>query len=445
MKARAFLGKVRPDLENYQSDGVQARLTIGMCDDVGIPRNKDRFFLVTAKVDRQVQMGRGKQDRASPHPKCDAFNFAKGERGGKAIRGQASVRVLIQHQDIEDAYRIGCRCQQASGYPIAPGKRPLCQTWDGVTASRWDGQGFTDIQCLGSECPLRDEPPPDAKGQRQARPAKTQFKLIARLDEEDIPALLVSECTGSDINVANFVSLVETTTLQWEQFCQASGVSIPMNWFLIPIRMTVYAVTGDNTRSPRIDYTLDCDIREVFQRRVEWQQRMVGWGSALLATAQAPLQLKAADLITEDIDDLDSTEVLMQGDAASAQATTSAPTHEPVRTADQPAVEQPVQQPSTFEPTLYERCRRAKLSVKVYSELLALCFPAQGVADADAAGELLRKCLDRVAESPESLERIRPIWAPYADAIRDTAPELLDLLDQILPRTVAGDVEEFEA
>lgn len=439
MKARNFLTKVRPDLAAFQSDNVQARLTISICDERGIPQMKDRFFVVTAKVDRQVQMGGTKQDRASAHPKMDAFNFRFNKDNVKLLRGQPSVRVLIQHSDIEDAYKIGCRAQQAPGHPVAPGKKPLCQTWDGVTATRWNGEQFVEMACLGDKCPLRQEPPAryDAatdKSTRFPKPAKTQFKLIARLDEEDMPQLLVSECTGSDINVATFASLIESVIRQWDQLCEAAGMSIPMSWFNVPIRMTVYPASGDGTRSPRIDYVLDCDIRELFTRRVEWQQRMSGWGSVLLGAVNAPLQLSASTLIDEDMDDLDSAEVLnpTQGEATSAGSVAQAVTvaTPAATTPAQPETATSTASVSTIPPTLYELVMKApQLTAKAIKGFIADALkPTNGTDDAlDALGgldALMTRCIDAIAQAPEKAPGMAAIWAPYAESIREWCPAL---------------------
>lgn len=423
MKARNFLTKVRPDLAAFQSDSVQARLTIGICDDRGIPRMKDYFFVVTAKVNRET----GNGDRASAHPKMDAFNF-RFDGKNKVYRGQSSVRVLIQHSDIEDAYKIGCRAQQAPGHPVAPGRKPLCQTWDGITATRWNGEQFVEMACLGADCPLRREPP--AKGdKRMPRPAKTQFKLIARLDEEDMAQLLVSECTGSDINVGNFASLVEGVTRQWDQLCEAAGMSIPMSWFGVPIRMTVYPASGDGTRSPRIDYVLDCDIRELFTRRVEWQQRMSGWGSVLLGAVNAPLQLSASTLIDEDMDDLDAEEVLnpTQGDTTGAglSAKTATVATPAATTPKQPETTTTTASASTIPPTLYELVMKApQLTATVIKDFIALTLKADGTKDPDALEALMTRCIERITQSPEKLPGMSAIWSPYAESIRELCPEL---------------------
>lgn len=431
-KASRHIQIVRPDLEDLQTSHVQARVIVGFCDDKGVPRDKDRFFIVEPRVGRQVLVGASTQDRALLHPGCKAWNLSP---DGKTRTGRRSIRIRLQHIDVEDAYSVGCICYRAEGVrgaPKPPGKSPYCKSNDMVTASRWDGTGFADIPCAGQSCPLR-QPYHQDSGGRQYRKvdAKTLFRLTGRIDEDDTPALLVSVVTGSDVNVAQFAGLLDGVGKQWADLCRAIGVDIPFPGYGLPIRLAVYESTGDASRFPRIHYTLDADIEELFQRELERRQRMSAYGSQLAAVS-AHRQLPPASFSVDD-DALDAQEVLAPMAGGDTQLeSTPPPAHEPVAVdvTVEPAPAPAQASSSPFPPTLFERARRATMGQKAFTAILQDAC-ANGAVDAEAVGELLRRCLARVAEAPASLSAITAIWAPFAQMIHETCPEYSEQLTQL--------------
>jgi hypothetical protein len=81
-------------------------------------------------------------------------------------------------------------------------------------------------------------------------------------------------------------------------------------------------------------------------------------------------------------------------------------------------------------PTLLERAAKAPMGQKAFTALLQeACTP--DTVDADAVGELLRRCLARVEETPASLPAITTIWAPFAPAIHEVCPEYSDQLARL--------------
>lgn len=431
-KASRHVSIVRPDLEDLTTSHVQARVIIGYCDDKGVPRNKDRFFIVEPRVGRQVSVGSSAQDRALLHPACRAWNY---QQDGKTLAGDRSIRIRIQHLDVEDAYTVGCICFRAEGdrnAPKPPGKSPYCKSSDMVTASRWNGTTFADMPCEGRACPLRQTYFQESGGRQYRKvDAKTLFRLVGRIDEEGVPALLVSVVTGSDYNVTQFAGLLDSVSQQWADLCAAIGVDVPIPGYGLPIRLQVYESTGDNSRFPRVHYTLDCDIEELFQREVTRRQRMSSYGHQLAAIEPQRLLAAPASFDVDD-DALDAQEVLSP--VITPTPETSRPSHEPVTTtiATTP-VEQSTQpaQTSPFPPTLFERARKAQLSAKSFTAILQEACPSPDAVDTEAVGEVLRRCIERVRENPNSLPSITAFLAPFASAIHATAPEFAEQMTQL--------------
>lgn len=84
-----------------------------------------------------------------------------------------------------------------------------------------------------------------------------------------------------------------------------------------------------------------------------------------------------------------------------------------------------------FPPTLFERARKAQLGVKTFTTLLQEACPSPDAVDVDAVGEILRRCVERVSERPESLPPITAMLVPFASLIHEAAPELTGHLTQL--------------
>lgn len=295
LKGTVFLTKMRPDLVELETRNIQARVTISMCNDAGIPQAKDRWFVVTPRCDRQVQLGSMNQGRSSPMPGFEAWNIKetpvlddKGEpivdkktgeiKTKRSFGGKRSFRLRLQHVEIEDAYSIGCRAQRDPNGPKPPGKTPFCSTQDGGIARRWDGKEFKEIPCEGRACYLRQY---HGEGNRRMKPAKTVFNLIGRIAEDEFPALLVSVATGSDFNANEFLGMVMSTEKQWADMCNRAGVALPMSWYGLPIDMTVYEAVGDESRYPRIHFVLATDLETVFRISIEQRAAIARMGHEL--------------------------------------------------------------------------------------------------------------------------------------------------------------------
>lgn len=316
LKGLAFLNVMRPDLAELETRNIQARVTISICNDRGIPQSKDRWFVVTPRCDRQVELGGMKQDRSSPMPGFNDWNFktvdgkiSRGSDGKATIAGRKSFRLRLQHVEIEDAYTIGCRCQRDPNGPKPPGKTPFCSTSDGVTARRWDGKQFVSIPCEGAGCYLRQY---HGEGNKRMRPAKTTFNLIGRLAEDDFPTLLVSVATGSDFNANEFIGLAMATEKQWKDMCDRSGITLPMSWYGIPIDLTVYEATGDESRFPRIHFSLATDLETLFG--ISINQRMV------IERMGRELPAAAHRLLLPEVQEADDAEVFFVPAEVNAQS-----------------------------------------------------------------------------------------------------------------------------
>lgn len=428
-KASRHISIVRPDLDALPTSHVQARVIVGFCDDRGVPRNKGSFFIVEPRVGRQVQVGNSVQDRAQLHPQADAWNW-QGEGNTRKLAGDRSIRIRLQHTDVEDSYSVGCLCFRAEGDPKAPkppGRSPYCKSADMVTASRWDGKAFSTIPCLGKACPLR-QTYYTGSGDKQYRKvdAKTLFRMVGRIDEEGVPALLVSVVTGSDYNVAQFGGLLDSIEKQWHELCVAIEQEIPMPGYGLPIRLMVYESTGDGSRFPRIHYTLDCDIEELFQREIARRARMSDFRNQL-ASVSTPLLLPASFDVDDDA--LDAAEVLnpTQGDATSAGLVAQAVTvaTPAATTPTQPEATTNSASASTIPPTVYELVMKApKLTSSIIKGFITDAMTPAGTAEADALEALMTRCIEVVKQTPEKLTSMAAVWSPFADTIRELCPEL---------------------
>lgn len=331
LKGISFLTRMRPDLVELETRNIQARVTISMCDARGIPQKKGDWFVVTPRTDRQVELGGMKQDRSSPMPGFEEWNFhfppvlddhgkqvvdkTTGElKFNRVMGGRKSFRLRFQHVQIEDAYTIGCRCQRDPEGPKPPGKTPYCSTTDGITAKRWDGKVFADIPCLGQACPLRQY---RGTGAKRTKPAKTVFNLVGRIADEEFPALLVSVATGSDFNAHEFLGLIESTEKQWADMCDRAGVSLPMSWYGLPMDLTIYEGVGDETRFPRIHFSLATDLETVFRISIEQRASIARMGRELPPAAHR--------LLIADVREADDAEVVFPVSEAGPAQRTEAP------------------------------------------------------------------------------------------------------------------------
>jgi hypothetical protein len=86
--------------------------------------------------------------------------------------------------------------------------------------------------------------------------------------------------------------------------------------------------------------------------------------------------------------------------------------------------------PSPFPPTLFERAKKTVMGQRAFAAILQDAC-ADGAVDADAVGELLRRCLARVVEAPASLSAITAIWVPFAPTIHEVCPEYSEQLTQL--------------
>lgn len=309
MKGLKFIQAVRPDLADMPTNNVQARVTIGFCDDGGVPRAKNRLFVVTTRVERNTRNG----DRSAMHPAFDAWNWADpkikriGDKGA-GLGGKPSVRVRIQHADIDQAYDASCLCFRGpQGAPKPPGKAPYCKSTDMETASRWfaadseQAAGFFEIQCEGAECPLR-----------QQKLAKSRITLVGRLDEPGFPALLVSISTGSDVSGTSLFGLFQGLEAQWNTLREeaiARGAEAPkFSPYGLPLRIAVFEQTGDESRFPRWHVTLDISIEAAFLEAVMSRKRF----AAIAAGNGGEVRMlpPASELAGGDIEALDMAEVL---------------------------------------------------------------------------------------------------------------------------------------
>jgi len=115
----------------------------------------------------------------------------------------------------------------------------------------------------------------------------------------------------------------------------------------------------------------------------------------------------------------------VQSAIAQSAITVTAETTASSASATQPA------QASPFPPTLFERARKAQLSAKSFTAILQEACPSPDAVDIDAVGEILRRCIERAAERPDSLPSITAFLAPFASAIHAAAPEFSEHLAQL--------------
>ena len=396
MNIKAFLKKMRPDLDDVPTrHGIEARLTVGICYPGAVPSHKDRLFVVTPRADRQVELGRSKQDRSSPMKGFNDWNFLRDKDGKFAMHrgvyrpnGRKEAVIRIQHADINDAVTYGCRCQRSPDGPTPPGRLPFCTTNDGERARRWNGKALEEIECLGVECPL-SQYTTDARGNR-FKPAKSFMTIVGRLAVDGFPSPLISLTTGSDVNIHEFVGLVCETEARWNDMCNRVGVDIPMNWYGIPIGVRVFESTGEETRFPRLHFSTPANLEEVFRTVHASMETFHEIGSGIQRL------LPAAEMLSEETIEADNAEVLFpesEGEVLDAEI---------VEPSDEP---------------------KAVNSLKQLAQ--------RAVDDADPLADFRRE-IGRL-KAPEPIKRLAAAW-------REKHPDLVEAIDEI----VKGREKEIE-
>ena len=134
------------DLKPREPVGVV--LSIGVRDERGIPREKDRFHLMMPRASE----GEGSKQRRVHHPAYRAYNALPAER-------RQTIYGALVHDTQEQAFEHHLKAQRITGLRPTH-NRPAC-TGDGVTAQRWDDASgdYLEIQCPHERCQYRQTTP----------------------------------------------------------------------------------------------------------------------------------------------------------------------------------------------------------------------------------------------------------------------------------------------
>lgn len=206
----------------------------------------DRFWLGLAT-------GADKRTARKSHPAFAAFNDNK-RRGQTAT--QAFMRCLLVHSNLKDARKIdrgayrGPTSDRRVKNPKTQG--PWC-TGDGVSASRWDGNQYTEIDCPNLNCPFSQGADP---------PCKTRLSLLfyprwdgTPFEVEHMPQLLTKYVTKGRRMLESFEGMVQYARNQAKNW----GTEIN-SWHGFPFAMTLSKRTAPGKSYTDVAFTADGDL-----------------------------------------------------------------------------------------------------------------------------------------------------------------------------------------
>lgn len=237
---------------------IGATITTGRKDARGIPTEKDRYFIQSARAD-----GSGQQGRRYFHPDFGPFNGGPKEDADDNARKQhtisrSALRGVIVHARQEDchehrlqAYILPAGRQYGPEEIKTPTKAPAC-VGNGTIALRWDVKAgdYKQIDCTKA-CPYKVRP---ESGKGQA-PCTVFSRLIFQLrwpDNNPLPTPLVQYASkaleGGDNIEALFAHVRE----------QAANLGIGnVDFYGLPFRMTLEQRTGSGSRYGVTTFTTD--------------------------------------------------------------------------------------------------------------------------------------------------------------------------------------------
>ena len=253
---------------------IGATITTGRKDGRGIPTEKERYFIQSARADGSGQAGRryfhtdfapfnGGPNVKPTDSDMDAAELKKIQDSNEAIRKahnitRAALRGVIVHARQEDchehrlqAYILTAGKQYGPEEIKTPSKAPAC-VGNGVTAQRWDMKAgdYKEIACTKA-CPYKVRP---ESGKGQA-PCTVFSRLIFQLrwpENNPLPTPLVQYATkaleGADNIEALFAHVKD----------QAKNLGIDnIDFYGLPFRMTLEARTGTGSRYGVSTFTTD--------------------------------------------------------------------------------------------------------------------------------------------------------------------------------------------
>lgn len=237
---------------------IGATITTGRKDARGIPTDKERYFIQSARAD-----GSGQQGRRYFHPDFGLFNAGPKEDADDGARKQhtlsrAALRGVIVHARQEEchehrlqAYILPAGRQYGPEEIRTPTKAPAC-VGNGRDALRWNPKAndHQKIACTKA-CPYRVRPE-NGKGQS---PCTVFSRLIFQLrwpDNNPLPTPLVQYASkaweGGDNIEALFAHVRE----------QAANLGIyNVDFYGLPFRMTLEQRTGSGSRYGVTTFTPD--------------------------------------------------------------------------------------------------------------------------------------------------------------------------------------------
>lgn len=203
-------------------DPVGAVLSIGIRDERGIPRQKDRFHLLLPRASE----GEGRYLRRAAHPAFRSFNAAQPER-------RQVVQGALVHNTRTEAFEHHLKAQKITG--LRPSHNRHACIGDGKTAQRWDTDrdGYAEIQCPHEKCQYRLTTPVSCK------PFMRLLFRIIWSGTTQLPSMLVKYTSGSWNTTRNALGLFE----ELDRAAQAMGLK-RFGLYGYPFTMTLLQQTS---------------------------------------------------------------------------------------------------------------------------------------------------------------------------------------------------------
>ena len=243
---------------------VDLQITCGRKGATGAPVDKDRYFFMRHRPDRQVRTGGKMTEARSQFPGLDA------------LQGSSTFSGHLVHDDFGMAAQgSGFIAYRPPGQPVAPNARPWCSSSDGETATRWMGSEWKEIACPNRLCPHLMEG------------CKIKTSLVFALAEPGFPALL-SRWSTQSIHTFSAVAAFRRTVAGLME-----SMGLPVSFLGVPIRVAVREKTTTKGRFPVQDVTLGGDLGAALAAK----HRLISGLAGLMA--RVPLALAEGDAYPE--------------------------------------------------------------------------------------------------------------------------------------------------
>lgn len=266
-----LLSTFAPEEGRYTRPLVQTTVTVGYKDPQrGFPTARDRFFVMTARPDHDLQVNGRKVEARSKHPAFDP-------------NGYTEIPGILMHSEFADSIQVRRVMYRSTDLPAPPDTRPVCSFMDGQEmARRHTRDGWQDVLCAGEACRFYQSDNPKST-------CKPRSTVAFMLNIPDCPQLLTYWTTASGQNATALEKFRQLVIRQFKELGQ------PPRWWCLRIRLTLISKTGKGERYPLVEVTPDGPIMDSIRFTLESQ-----------ALAQRLPTIPTAGLLSATFEDSDA-------------------------------------------------------------------------------------------------------------------------------------------